>query len=549
MKKIKLIYLLGVLISFASCKKFLDINQNPNDPTSSSPELMLGQAITYSAANMVTYHAYGGWMVGYITNAGGYGGWGSAFNYNYNSNSYTGVWTSSYDVIQDYQIIQEMTEGDDLNAYYNAVARIMKVFHYQILVDNYNDVPYSEANQGIANLYPKYDKAEDIYVDLSKQIDTALNIINNAQNPRYFNHTLGNADPMFKATTAAGITLWKQFANTLKLRLLIRAFNTPVYANMSKTFDAAGFLTTDATVNPGYVQQSGQQSPFFTSYHSSPAGGGAARSNITSYYVVSFYDGNKISDYARAKAIYRDATSPVRNQTGINTNDVPPAPTGSSVWYSGTGTGYANSNNHDNAIGVLKGRTMATPMLLAAESYFLQAEGALKGIISGDVETLFDKGIEASFLYLYKSQDGTYKTNSYFNNVITGGVITESAVKQLAVNYKTEEDNETNYLVNIDLATTPEQQLEAIITQKYIALNMIAGHEAWAEFRRTGYPTINNSGLDKFQTFVSVLSASTNDDKTIGRLIYPDTEYQLNTANVPAGIDIFSSYVFWDRRK
>jgi hypothetical protein len=109
--------------------------------------------------------------------------------------------------------------------------------------------------------------------------------------------------------------------------------------------------------------------------------------------------------------------------------------------------------------------------------------------------------------------------------------------------------NAGNYLANIDLATTDAQRLEAIITQKYIALNMIHGHEAWAEFRRTGYPTIDNSTpLQANETFVSILSEASTSDRLVGRVLYPATEFQLNSANVPTGITVFGSYVFWDRR-
>ncbi len=535
MKKLKHIVIASLaIVALGSCKKFLDINTNPNDPTTSTPELVLPQAIAYTANNTVAFNSYGSWMVGYTANAGGFGGWGAALTYNYGQTDYNGLWTSTYDNLEDYHYVITETEGKDEYAYFNAAARIMRVLNFQMLVDQYNDIPYTEALQGAGNITPAYDDAEFIYQDLYKHLDTAINLINNAEFPKPFKHALGNSDVLFDGN----MTRWKQLANTLKLKLLIRASGTGVFAGVTPSFDAAGFIADDALINPGYVKQDGKQNPAWSAYHSNATGAGAGRSIITTNYVVTFYNGNKISDENRATAIYRNGISPNRNQQGETAEGIPAAPGGSPVWYSGPSFDF--NADDANAIGVLKGRNMGQPLMLAAESYFLQAEGVLKGILnSGDVTDLFDKGIESSFRYLYKNSSNTIGENIFD--------FTDPAADALA--YKEEGDNELNRLVNIELASSDAQRLQAIITQKYIALNMIHGHESWAEFRRTGYPAIENTvPLNPNNTFVSKLSTSTTSDRTLGRVLYPSSEYQLNEANVPSGINVFSSFVFWDRR-
>ncbi|RYF88977.1 MAG: SusD/RagB family nutrient-binding outer membrane lipoprotein, partial [Chitinophagaceae bacterium] len=154
--------------------------------------------------------------------------------------------------------------------------------------------------------------------------------------------------------------------------------------------------------------------------------------------------------------------------------------------------------------------------------------------------------IEESFKYLYQSADGTYKANTYISATTPDPV---AAAAKYHVESTATANNATNYLVNIDLATTDAQRLEAIITQKYIALNMISGQEAWDEYKRTGYPKIDNVGLDQNKTFVSKASQATTVDKTIGRIWYPSTEYSLNPKNAPTNISVFGSFVFYDRRK
>jgi hypothetical protein len=108
---------------------------------------------------------------------------------------------------------------------------------------------------------------------------------------------------------------------------------------------------------------------------------------------------------------------------------------------------------------------------------------------------------------------------------------------------KYNEANSSNYFVNFDLATTTEKQIEAIITQKYIALNFVHSHEGWNEYRRTGYPAISGTGATS--TFASIVSQSTRADRLPSRILYPATEIAYNGANVPQGINSFTSLIFW----
>ncbi len=537
MKKLKYIILASsTVLLLGSCKKFLDVNQNPNQPTASTPELVLPNALVATAGSMVTFNDYGSWQVGMSANAGGFGGFGNQLTYNYDQNSYNGLWTTSYDNLYDYQYIINETEGEDKYSYFNAAAKIMKALVYQRLVDEYNDVPYSEALQGVDNTALAYDDAEAIYLDLYNTLDDALATINNAVEPIGFTNVLVKSDVMFDGD----INKWKQLANTLKLKLLIRASGTGVFNGVTPSFDPAGFLTADAIVNPGYTKADGKQNPMWSTYHSTAASAQVqtGRSRITTIFAVAFYNGNKLSDPQRAKAIYRGATNPARNQLGITDDNVPFAPSNGPVWYSGNGSTYSFSEDPTTAVGILKGRHAGMPVMLAAESYFLQAEGRMKGIISSGptVEELFDDGIEASFTYLYKNANGVVAANP-LNLTDPAG---DAAAYQA--------DNAASYLANIDLALTDAQRLEAIITQKWIALNFIHGHEAWAEFRRTGYPTIVIGSNVATENFASVLTVATTPDKLPGRVLYPASEYQMNTENVPSGITVFGSYVFWDRR-
>ncbi|MGN6402836.1 MAG: SusD/RagB family nutrient-binding outer membrane lipoprotein [Flavisolibacter sp.] len=525
MKKITAFILLGVAVLGTSCKKYLDINKDPNRAVSATPELILPQALTATAANLNQFNSYGAQIVGYMANAGGYGGFGTRITYNYSAGDYSGNWTTTYDILEDYQAILNQTEGKPEYSYFDAAARIMKVHGFQLLVDAYNDVPYTEALKGGDNLTPAYTDAKTIYKDLVDQLDMAITTINTG-NATAGVKPLGNSDVMFgkAGSVDAEMTLWKQLANTLKLRIILHGNGKVTFSNT--TFTTDGFLTTDALINPGYTRDNGRQNPKWDSWGFGYTGTDANKAWMPNTFVFSFYNGQKLSDPKRGAAIYYNYPTTGTNRLGVEGTGIQSSPSGS-FWYPSSDR---NGKTAGNATGVLKGPEASMPLITAAESYFLQAEGVVRGLITGaaDAKTLFESGIAASFRYLYMKPDGTISGNP-----------TADAAAYIA-------DNNTSPLVNFDLATNVDQKIEAIITQKYIALNMVNSDEAYNEYRRTHYPTIvNTAGATGVQTFASSVSESTRPDRLPTRILYPTSEGSYNSTNVPKGISPFTSTIFW----
>ncbi|MEB2776992.1 SusD/RagB family nutrient-binding outer membrane lipoprotein [Algoriphagus sp. D3-2-R+10] len=524
MKNILRIFILASFISLTACESFLGDNENPNQATSATPELVLPNALTSSANLLLSYHTNAMWINGYTVNAGGFGGWGATVTYNMTTTSYNGLWSATYDDLINYQYIETSTAEEPSQAYFNAVAKVMKAFDYAMLVDVFGDVPYTEGLLGSANVTPAYDSQTAIYQDLVAQLNTAITTFTTAEGA----NGLGSADVMF----SGDVTKWAQFANTLKLRMLLKmaassetsSFASSEFAAMNTTI---GFLTEDAKINPGFIATAGKQNPLWERYHSNAAGSlsGFGRSAIPSIYIYTFYDGTKILDYGRGAATYRSyPTNTPIGQLG-NLIDNPAALSSQTAWFVGSGTG-ANANA---TIGLLKGRTADFPILLATESYLLQAEAYLKGYLSGDDQEAFDNGVTASFRYLYED--------------ISGATSEDWDPDTDVALYKT--DNPDNYLVNYSLTSSAEEKLEAIITQKYIALNFINGHESWADFRRTGYPAIVNGSSNPELSFASILSSSSRADKLPVRYLYASSEFQLNPENVPTGVNQFTDVIFW----
>lgn len=514
-------------LMFSSCEKSLNINDNPNQATKSSPDLVLPQALVNTSQILLGFNNYGGRIM-YFANAGGVSGWGSGFlDYNYSTGNEAARWSDSYNNLNDYEyVVKQSMDDESLAAFYHA-AQVMKAYNYANLVDTYNDIPYSEALQGNSNIHPKYDKAQDIYADLASKLDAAVTWFKTGEIPGTFT----SADVLFGGNAMN----WARFANTLKLKLVVKGKGKVTFSN--EAIDAVGVLTNDAVVQPTFTKIDGKQNPMWNQWAyvaSGAAVGTWGTQFVPTNYVLSFYDGYKLADEGRANVTFANGLSVPKNQLGNQDN--PPTGVAPSAWVLRPVSGTISATNY-RGIGIIKGPTAGQPIMLLAEAKFLAAEAVVRGIMTGDAKVLFEDGIKASYNYLYKNEAGT-------------NTATVSATDYLAT-YKA--DNVSSSLVNFDLATSNEKKVEAIITQKYIAFNFQFGHEAWNEFRRTGYPSIVNPATNQpyannvanaRNTFVSIGSVATTADKLPTRLLYPNTEFAYNEANVPQA-DKFSSKIFW----
>src|SRR5687768_500437 len=257
MKKINLKYILGAaLLVFATsaCEDALDINTNPNAATTADVQLVLPQAITASSFIANQYNTYGAHFGGYMANAGGFSGFGNLLNYNLTPGDWNNLWTSTYqDPLTDLKYVMDKTEGKPELVYFNAAAKIMTVVNFQRLVDAFGDIPYTEALRGAEGITtPKYDDAATIYRDLYAKLDEAIAAINGAgiEALRLTKAT----DPLFgsndaaERSSAAQMADWIKYANTLKLRILVRVSGVPSFSSFVTEGAAAlekNFLTAD----------------------------------------------------------------------------------------------------------------------------------------------------------------------------------------------------------------------------------------------------------------------------------------------------------------
>lgn len=207
---------------------------------------------------------------------------GDLFRYNVTTTFYSTIFETSYGTIfknLTYVKNYEDPTGQVEYSAYDDIANIIEGFQYQYLVDLYGDVPFTEANQRTANLTPKYDDAETIYkavIDtLTNAASSALNLPDNAQDP-------GSQDIIF----GGNMSQWAQFANTIKLRMLVRLSNTGQDSYIKEqiaSIDAngAGYITGDVVANPNYSNNDDKQNPYYSYYGFQTSGTRQDRNNFT----------------------------------------------------------------------------------------------------------------------------------------------------------------------------------------------------------------------------------------------------------------------------
>ncbi len=274
-----------------------------------------------------------------------------------------------------------------------------------------------------------------------------------------------NTDPLF----GGDLLKWKQLANTVKLRIILRGGDKVSFAN--KTFTADGFLTQDAMVQPGFTNQDGKTNPTWGRVYTAAGAATGLTQRVPTFFMLGFYDGTKINDYFRGRLLYRTFPTPGVNQLGE------PGGSGAVVkqpndWYltlaaTPSATNYA-------ALGIFKGPAAPQPVMLAAESYFLQAEAQVRGIIPGTAKTSFNNGILESFRYLNKDESGGISTK--FVDTANGAIAASATTARfIQINPAKEteiylRDNAGNRLVNFDLATTDEQKLKPSLLKSILRI-------------------------------------------------------------------------------
>ena len=479
--------LLLVSIVLSCTGDFEEINTNPNNPTTTQPNLIL-PGVQRDMMNSLVEET---WSIGNTVIQQ------TAKNQFVNEDRYlwgerNTIWNAVYDNMRDVNNILQLSEANNLPNY-KGVALIMKSWMFSLVTDAYGDVPYSEASNGKEGVFfPTYDTQESIYDGILADLAEANVLLTGALNI--------SGDLIY----GGNVENWRKAANSLRIRYLMRIsdrrdVSAELAAIVNDPEQFPIFTSNEDHAVYTYQSESPNQFPLFT-YRIGSFNEFRASKTLTDRLIAT--DDPRLYIFVRPTPATEATPNAGDDQyVGIPNGmaDVEALTyNGGPEFQSRVGPLYFEQANSEHGIQVAKG-----VMMTYAELQFLLAEAAQKGLISGNAESYYINGINASFDFY--------------------GIIPEAA-----------------YFAQPEVAYTGshDELLEKIGTQKWISL-FFQGLEAWFDWRRTGYPNLTPAVDNQ------------NNNMIPSRFIYPIIEQSLNgnnraTAVARQGEDDLNSRVWWD---
>lgn len=483
--KIFLVLLAGLLFS---CENQLDINTDPNSPASITP----GLALSSAEASLITvtggdFSNLGGFYAQYHTQAPSASQYEVIDQYNLNTAYANRTWTELYaGCLNDLEFVitESNKKGDNGGV---LIGTLLKAYTFQLLVDVFGDVPYTEAFQGVSNITPKVTEGSVIYLDLISKIDAAL--ANYNSNP--FDTTIGAQDMIYGANMAQ----WVKFANTLKLKMYLRMAYTPLAnpAKVNALIAENNFLSADAKFsNFGKKEDLNKRNPFYEvqiDYLGDV-------NNVASNSLFNFYN---LNADPRLKPVYR------ANSAGAYLSIAQ----GSGKTFTNLASNYSRPNI-----------SWDTPVYLmtVSESNFLQAEALIRYAAGAGAKAKYEAGVNASFT--------------------TYGLATSLASPFLATG------GAYAYVVGANTEAT----LRQVFVQKWASMAYINNIESYIETTRTKFPEIvtaasaNYAIGNRIPSQISILTGTA----VPSILYYPTSELERNP-NITQHKNL-TEKVWWDKK-
>ncbi len=502
---IKYSFLLALVIIGTSCEKGFDgLNTNKVNPLGIDPLYQLNNAVVSAAFPGNSSLAYDIGAVQQIISPNNGVLNGANFNSDNRGNTQV-MWQNYYrNVIRNTNDVLKNTEGVADRANLHQMGRIFQAFAFMVLTDEYGDIPYTEGGKGYTDqtFFPVYDAQQQIYTDIIKELGEAATALNASGK-------IETGDVLY----GGNIAQWKKFAYSLMLRAGMRLSKvdaTKAQATVQAAFQG-GVILVNAD-NAFIRHDANYQNQIGLTLNSTES--------ANFYLTKPFVDSLKNRNDPRLKAIairYVGATSGGGQTAAVST-------TNPSEQY-GLPLGF--DNNAANIYAASVGRAsfydfsqadrnriakIASPCFLvtAAQTQLLLAEAVQRSwITTGTVQGYYDAAVT-----LHMQQMASYDPGCA---IVAGDI--------------------TTYLTNNPFE--PARALEQIGTQYWIA-SFLNGPEAFANYRRTGFPALApNPYPGKEVAFIR-------------RLTYPNSEQSVNATNFNAAItrqgpDKLDTRVWWDK--
>ncbi|MBK5278628.1 MAG: SusD/RagB family nutrient-binding outer membrane lipoprotein, partial [Bacteroidia bacterium] len=493
-------------VLFASCENgFDELNTSKTGATALDPALVLNNAVISSSLPQGQLNYELGIVQQVISpNTGVLEG--ANFNKD-NSNNTVSNWQNYYRNVLKYTD-DVITRTKDVPARSNLMnmARIIQANAYIILTDTYGSVPYEEGGKGYTEqiFFPVYQTQQTIYQNVIQELQTATTALDAAGK-------IETADVLY----SGNISKWKKFGFSLLLRAGMRL--SKVDATLAQSTVAAAFAGGVITSNADNA--SIRHDANYVNGHGNTLNGTEA---ANFYLAKPFVDALKTNSDPRLSAIairFVGATSGPAQVAGVATKvasdqyglqmgstDADADALGKTL--PGGGTRYAHSQVDRTR---LAKRTSPMFLVTAGQTNLLLAEARFRGwITAGTASGYFSAGIAA-----HMDQMVSYDAGS-----AVAGADRDAYVAAMGTTFAGNELAQINY--------------------EYWVASFLNGQEAWANFRRSGFPVL---AVNPFPGKVV---------NWITRLTYPPSEILVNSDNVQSAItaqgpDKLDTKVWWDK--
>jgi hypothetical protein len=466
----------------ASCNNISEFNVDPNNSASARPQEVLTSALGYIAFVMDAQYNDNAFLWGQYWTWGTGVSLGDDARYIQLANAGNQAWARSYsDALADLKFLKGV-EHDG----YNGVAKTLEVFVYQYLVDHFGDVPYSEAVKGAIEdgsiLAPAYDDDAAIYPQLVTALDDALVDLRAAQANTTI--SIGTEDLIY----SGDLGNWIKFANSLKLRVLLRMSDVVDVADQVRaTVDAGDFIeTADEIAEVPFTGASGSENPMYAWEESGIGLFYKAATTVTNVMDAT-NDPRKTYFYDYAVNFPGEIRAGDQNQIALDFDAV------DKDWSDPSAVTYSAG--------------VPTIFMSNWETWFLRAEAAVKFGTSDDATAAFAAAITANFEYI-----GAPGADEFI----------------LGLNFADVSDQDKINLIGV---------------QKWISMTGLQEAEGWIEARRFDTPTnpVFSGANGVYQT---PLSSSLPDRVFPSRWLYPESEQTLNPK--APNQEAVTGKVFWD---
>lgn len=398
------------------------------------------------------------------------------------------LWNTSFEKI--YGNFFQIQEATNSSGHFYAMAKLVRAMNMLRVTDSYGPIPYSKVRKG--DFYVAYDSQEEVYKSILEDCANAATILYDYHIDTSGNRPLGENDPIY----GGDYSKWAKLANAIQLRVSIRV--SKAFPTMAKEYGEsainhpAGII--EANEDNALMECGSQTNP----YYLAAVNWGDLRVNASIVDYMQGYNDPRISRYFKKSTFKGQSDKYIGMRSGT------------AGFAKGDVEGYSQPGFEANS---------QILVFCAAETAFLRAEGSLLGWNMGGLDKdFYNKGVTLSMQQYGLSADEYLKDNKS----IPGAHLEDPRGSHLDYKPKT-----TITIAWEDDASIDVKQ-ERIITQKWIA-NYPLGLEAWAEYRRTGYPELFPC-IDNLSNIVS------DNVRGMRRLRFPFTEVQNNSQNYNGGV-------------